>query len=136
MNSSVIYSKTGKGARAVTAKNKALSAQALRLLSLVDGKSGIADLMAATENSSEAQLQQILTQLEDEGYIRSIDELAMSSDFDIRSPIEVAEISPEEFMRIQIATEGEDDAAKTREQQEAELRARAIADAAAFQTCL
>jgi hypothetical protein len=128
MNSSVIYSKTGKGTRAVTAKSKALSAQALRLLSLIDGKSGIADLMTAIELSSEPQLQQILTQLEKEGYIRVVDELAMSSDFDIRSPIEVAEISAEEFLRIQIAAEGKDDKAQAREQQEAEARAQAYAE--------
>src|SRR4051812_4958937 len=98
MNSSVIYSKTGKGTRAVTSKSKALSPQALRLLSLIDGQSSIADFMVAIENSNEPQLQQILTQLENEGYTRVVDELAMSSDFDIHKAIEVAEISAEEFL--------------------------------------
>lgn len=132
MNLSAIYSKTGKGARALAAKSKSLSANAMRVLSYIDGKTSAQDILPQLGKLSELKFSEVLTQLSEEGYIKEIDSdyLTQSlSDFEIHTPIMVAEISAEEFMQIESAAEGTNSETRAREQADAETRALAYAEA-------
>lgn len=131
MNLSAIYSKTGKGARALAAKSKSLSANAVRILSYIDGKTSAEAILPQLGKLPEHKFTEALAQLVNEGYIKEIDAdyLTQSlSDFEIHTPIMVAEISAEEFMQIETAAEGINEEAKAREQAEAEARALAYAE--------
>lgn len=114
MDLSVIYSKTGKGLRVLAGKSRALPGQQMRALALVDGRSSIETLLSQTDDFTEAQLGAALDSLEQEGYIkplRSIDPDLMWQEQDSFSPIEVAELSVEEFHNIKTKPAPEEKAA-------------------------
>lgn len=128
MNLTAIYSKTGKGARALAAKNKTLSAHALRVLSYVDGKTNAEHIWAQLGKLSEEKFTEAITDLVAEGCVKEIGEnyLAESlSALDIHTPIVVAEISAEEFLRMETEAVGNDAETQAREKSEAEARAKA-----------
>jgi hypothetical protein len=123
MNLSTVYSKTGKGARALTAKS--LSSEHIKVLSQINGKLNIGQLLEEIGKLSEAELEKILLILEQEEYIRAIsddEDMGSSSAFEVSSTIEVAEISAEEFMRVESEAHGIHTDDKVRQQQEAEAR--------------
>ena len=123
MDLSLKYSKTSKGAKAVLAKSRALSSSYMLVLSNIDGKTTAAALQEKLQLSEEKFLQ-ALTQLHEEAYIQVVQDFGPSV-FDLKSAIEVSEISPEEFFKLELP---EDTAAKTQEQLEAEERARLYAE--------
>lgn len=126
MNLSTVYSKTGKGARALAAKT--LSSEQSKVLSQINGKLNAGQLLEEIGKLSEAELEKILTSLEQEEYIRAVsddEDMGSSSAFEVSSTIEVAEISAEEFMRVESEAHGINTDDKIRQQQEAEARAKA-----------
>ncbi|MEX0960048.1 MAG: hypothetical protein WDZ63_12240 [Burkholderiales bacterium] len=69
MDKKTIYSKTGKGVLEIKNKAAKLSKDLGRILSLIDGKSTVADLIARSR-MSDADVSRCLKQLEDSGYIK------------------------------------------------------------------
>lgn len=126
MNLSTVYSKTGKGARALASKS--LSSEQSKVLSQVNGKLNAGQVLEEVGKFSEAELEKILHSLEREEYIRAVsddEDMGSASGFEVSSVIEVAEISAEEFMKIESEAHGIHTEDKIRQQQEAEARARA-----------
>lgn len=126
MNLSTVYSKTGKGARALASKS--LSSEQSKVLSQVNGKLNAGQLLEEIGKFTEAELERILLSLEREEYIRAVsddEDMGSTSGFEVSSVIEVAEISAEEFMKIESEAHGIHTEDKIRQQQEAEARARA-----------
>lgn len=71
---SKLYSKTGKGTRALSTKPKGLPTGALKVLPLIDDKTTAAAILAKLDKFSETDLLLILARLERDGYIRAIQE--------------------------------------------------------------
>jgi hypothetical protein len=97
-----IYSKTGKGTRALSTKARDLPKGALKVLPLIDSKNSVRDLLAKLGKFSETDLHILLTQLESGGYIRSLQD----GNWDVdsgqsasASSIIVEEVSHEDFLR-------------------------------------
>lgn len=128
MNLSAVYSKTGKGAKALASKSKALSNNALRILSYIDGKNSAENLFADMGKLSADKFYAAILELLNEGYIKEIGEDYLSrslSEFEIHNPIEVEEISPEEFLQLEISIDGSDNTVGESERAAAEARAKA-----------
>lgn len=123
MDLSLIYSKTSKGARAVLSKGKALSSNSMLVLSRINGKTSAESILADLQ-LTEQKFNQALSQLLDEAYIQVVQDF-MPSVFDLKSAIEVSEISTEEFLNLGLPEDPED---KTEEQLAAEARAKAYAE--------
>ena len=68
MNLKTIFTKTGKGM--LEMKNKALPKDISRILTLVDGKSSVGNLLDKDDKLTEGKLREMLKKLEDDGYIR------------------------------------------------------------------
>jgi hypothetical protein len=102
MDLSKIYSKTGKGTRALSAKAKELPKHALKVLPLIDSTTSVRDILAKLGKFSETDLHIVLTQLESGGYIRALqddnwdDDNAQPAN---ASSIVVEEVSHEDFLR-------------------------------------
>ena len=128
MNLSMVYSKTGKGARALASKS--LSPEQTKVLSKVNGKLSAGELLEEIGKLSEEALEKILGSLEQDEYIRAVSsddaELDSGPGFEGSSVIEVAEISAEEFMRVESEAHGIHTEDKKRQQLEAEARAKAF----------
>jgi hypothetical protein len=102
MDLSKIYSKTGKGTRALSAKAKDLPKYALKVLPLIDSTTSVRDILAKLGKFSETDLHIVLTQLESGGYIRALQD--DNWDVDSAQPanassIVVEEVSHEDFLR-------------------------------------
>ena len=69
MENKTIYSKTGKGVLEIKNKAGKLSKDLIKLLSLIDGKSNVADLMAKSK-LSDAEINKALSDLSTGGYIK------------------------------------------------------------------
>jgi hypothetical protein len=123
MDLSLKYSKTSKGAKTVLAKSRGLSANCMLVLAAIDGKTTAAAIQAKLQLNEE-KFTQAITQLLDGAYIQVVEDFGPSI-FDLKSAIEVSEISTEEFMELALP---EDTDVKTQEQIEAEARARAYAE--------
>lgn len=123
MDLSLTYSKTSKGAKAVLARSRALPSSCMQVLSSIDGKTSASTIQAKLQLSEE-KFSQALTQLLNEAYIQVVQDFGPSI-FDLNSAIQVAEISPEEFLNLGLP---EDDTAQTQDQLEAEARAKAYAE--------
>ena len=123
MDLSLIYSKTSKGARAILSKGKALSSNSMLVLSRINGKTS-AEAILADLQLTEQKFTQALSQLLDEAYIQVVQDF-MPSVFDLKSAMEVSEISPEEFLNLGLPEDSEE---KTEEQLSAEARAKAYAE--------
>lgn len=103
MDLSKIYSKTGKGTRALSAKAKELPKHALKVLPLIDSTTSVRDILAKLGKFSETDLHIVLTQLESGGYIRALQDDnwdAESAQPANASSIVVEEVSHEDFFRI------------------------------------
>ena len=126
--STKIYSKTGKGTRALSSKSLELSADALKVLSFIDSKTDSVTIMAQFEKLSENVFRALLSQLENGGYIRVINPPADDwgeDEFDYRTAMVVDEISAEDFFAF--TTESESDAwAKTTKEQAQEAAAKKV----------
>lgn len=123
MDLSLIYSKTSKGSRAALSKGKSLSSNSMLVLSRINGKTSVEAILADLQ-LSEQKLSPILNQLLDEAYIQVVQDF-MPSVFDLKSAIEVSEISTEEFLTLGLP---EDSQEKTEEQLAAEARAKAYSE--------
>ena len=123
MDLSLIYSKTSKGSRAVLSKGKSLSSNSMLVLSRINGKTSVEAILADLQ-LSEQKLSQVLNQLLNEAYIQVVQDF-MPSVFDLKSAIEVSEISTEEFLTLGLP---EDSQEKTEEQLSAEARAKAYSE--------
>lgn len=97
-----IYSKTGKGARAQSSKSRDLSADALKILSLIDSKIETPAIFAQLDKLSENEFQSLLDELERDGYIRLLNsrEWDLGDDFDYRTSMVVDELSVEDFIAL------------------------------------
>jgi hypothetical protein len=69
MDQKIVYSKTGKGVLEIKSSARKLSRELAKVLSQVDGKSAVADLVAKSK-LTEANLARCLNQLEEAGYIK------------------------------------------------------------------
>ena len=69
MDQQIVYSKTGKGVLEIKSSARKLSRELAKVLSRVDGKSAVADLVAKSK-LTEANLERCLKQLEEAGYIK------------------------------------------------------------------
>jgi len=69
MDQKIVYSKTGKGVLEIKSSARKLSRELAKVLSRVDGKSAVADLVAKSK-LTEANLARCLKQLEEAGYIK------------------------------------------------------------------
>ena len=100
--SAKIYSKTGKGARAQSSKSRDLSADALKILSLIDSKIETPAIFAQLDRLSENEFQSLLDELERDGYIRLLNnrEWDLGDDFDYRTSMVVDELSVEDFIAL------------------------------------
>ena len=127
MNLSTVYSKTGKGARALASKS--LSSEQSKVLSRVNGKLDAGQLLAEIGKFSEAELGKILAELEQAELIHAVrgehEDFGHHDGLEGAAVIEVAEISAEEFMRVESEAHGIHTEDKKRQQQEAEARAKA-----------
>ena len=102
MDLSKIYSKTGKGTRALSAKAKELPKGALKVLPLIDSKTSVRDILAKLGKFSETDLHILLTQLESSGHIRALQDGNWDDDSvqpTTASSIVVEEVSHEDFLR-------------------------------------
>lgn len=101
MDLDTIYSKTGKGTRALSAKAKDLPKGALKVLPLIDSKTSAGEILNKLDKFTEVDLQILLTQLESGGYIRVL----QATDWEDTAPapgssaIVVEELSTEDFLR-------------------------------------
>ena len=75
MNQRIVYSKTGKGVLEIKNKAGKLSRVLTKVLTLVDGKSAVADLIAKSK-LPEADIAKHIAQLEDSGYIKEFSSLS------------------------------------------------------------
>ncbi|MGH8750418.1 MAG: hypothetical protein ACREUV_01785 [Burkholderiales bacterium] len=129
MDSKTVYSKTGKGVLEV--KNKSLPKDLSRILSLVDGKSNVGNILDKESKLPEAKVKELLQKLETDGYTKIFStgpQTMFSGDLDFSGMV-VSEVKPEAFNE-----------AKARQQPstqppagkaEAEARAKAEAEARA-----
>ncbi len=85
MDTHVIYSKTVKGLKTANAWFSGLSSQARQVLTLVDGRLSVADILAQTDKLTEDKLAQLLVKLEGEGYIRQVASHATVDDWSANS---------------------------------------------------
>src|SRR5471032_2126983 len=76
MDSSSIFSKTGKGMLEASGKSRLLSRGDRAVLAQIDGKTRVSEVNKKFENIDEAKFLQLLQQLEKDGFVR---ELASSS---------------------------------------------------------
>jgi hypothetical protein len=72
MDKTAIYSKTGKGLLEVKNRSKTLSRDLHKLLTLIDGKSGVSELQEKLGKASEKELLLQLRQLSDLGFIKQV----------------------------------------------------------------
>jgi hypothetical protein len=72
MDKSSIYSKTGKGLLEVKNRSKTLSRDLFKLLTLIDGKSGVTELQEKLGRASEKEVLLQLRQLSDLGFIKQV----------------------------------------------------------------
>ncbi|HEU4708377.1 MAG TPA: AsmA family protein [Methylophilaceae bacterium] len=123
MDLSLKYSKTSKGARAVLTKSKGLPSHCMLVLSHIDGKTTAYDVQSQLQLPEE-KFSQALTLLLEEAYIQVVLDFGPSI-FDLNAAIQVSEISPEEFLNLEVPVQS---AAPSQEQLEAEARAKAYAE--------
>ncbi len=72
MDLTAVYSKTAKGAQAITHKGKRLPADLARALSLVDGRATVEDILKKAGEPPASTLPQTLADLAKDGYLRAI----------------------------------------------------------------
>jgi len=99
---SKLYSKTGKGTRALSTKPKGLPTGALKVLPLIDNKTTAAAILAKLDKFSETDLLLILARLERDGYIRAIQEENWDLDEQntgYQTAMVVEEVSAADFFR-------------------------------------
>ena len=72
MNNSAIYSKTGKGVQEASGKTSHLSRADRAVLSAIDGKTTVGELHKKFEKTPENKFQQLVEQLEKEGFLRQL----------------------------------------------------------------
>ena len=123
MDLSLKYSKTSKGARAVLTKSKGLPSHCMLVLSHIDGKKPASDVQSELQLPEE-KFSQALGLLLDEAYIQVVLDFGPSI-FDLNAAIQVSEISPEEFLNLEVPNEA---TPLSPEQLEAEARAKAYAE--------
>lgn len=120
MDPSRIYSKTGKGTRTAAAKRKELSANAYKVLQLIDSKTASGAILAQLGKLSEADFSITLAQLENGGYIRAMqkDDWELGDDhLGSSSAMVVEEIDPDAFVDQDIEAEIERLTREAEEQQ-------------------
>ena len=72
MTPSAIYSKSGKGVQEASGKTSTLSRGERSVLSAFDGKLTVAEVAERTGKEFDAKFQQLITQLEKDGFIRQV----------------------------------------------------------------
>lgn len=120
-----IYSKTGKGTRALSTKPKGLPTGALKVLPLIDSKTDAAAILAKLDKFSETDLLLILARLERDGYIRAIHEDNWGLDEQntgYQTAMVVEELTEDDFFRTE--EKAETDSATVLMREETERTAR------------
>jgi len=123
---SKLYSKTGKGTRALSTKPKGLPTGALKVLPLIDDKTTAAAILAKLDKFSETDLLLILARLERDGYIRAIQEENWDLDEQnagYQTAMVVEEVSAADFFRTDEQQPADIDAAADQAREEAERKA-------------
>lgn len=120
-----IYSKTGKGTRALSTKPKGLPTGALKVLPLIDSKTNAAAVLAKLDKFSETDLLLLLARLERDGYIRAIHEENWGLDEQntgYQTTMIVEELTEDDFFRME--EKAETDSATVLMREETEQKAR------------
>jgi len=120
-----IYSKTGKGTRALSTKPKGLPTGALKVLPLIDSKTNAAAVLAKLDKFSETDLLLLLARLERDGYIRAIHEENWGLDEQntgYQTAMIVEELTEDDFFRTE--EKAETDSATVLMREETERTAR------------
>lgn len=123
---SKLYSKTGKGTRALSTKPKGLPTGALKVLPLIDDKTTAAAILAKLDKFSETDLLLILARLERDGYIRAIQEENWDLDeqnTSYQTAMVVEEVSAADFFQTDEQHIADIDAAADLAREEAERKA-------------
>jgi hypothetical protein len=131
MSSSTIYSKTGKGAQVLTGKNKALSADAMHVLSHINGSASAESILSSLGKFTQQQFTEILSLLLEGGYIRIVaDEIMQDffSDSDSAGTINVTEISAEEFIKMESQAGNQENEREIQQQDEANTESNKISE--------
>lgn len=122
---SKIYSKTGKGTRALSTKPKGLPPGALKVLPLIDSKTDVAAILAKLDKFSETDLLLVLARLERDGYIRAIHEENWGLDEQntgYQTAMIVEELTEDDFFRTEEKTETDSTTVLMREETEQKAR--------------
>jgi hypothetical protein len=118
-----IYSKTGKGVKALSSKSRQLSVDSRKILASIDGKTDAETLMEQFQKLPDEAFIMMLTQLEHDGYIKFLKNANWDIDDDLvyTDAMVVDELSPEDFFAITNEVDSEDanqSTEKTRAKQE------------------
>lgn len=122
---SKLYSKTGKGTRAISTKPKGLPTGALKVLPLIDNKTTAAAILAKLDKFSETDLLLILARLERDGYIRAIQEENWGLDEQntgYQTTMIVEELTEDDFFRTEEKAETDSAVVPMREETERTAR--------------
>jgi hypothetical protein len=79
LNSSAIYSKTGKGVQEASGKTSHLSRADRAVLAAIDGKTNLRDVAGKFEKLPEAKFDALILQLDKDGFIREVSSGAQSA---------------------------------------------------------
>lgn len=133
-----VYTKTAKGVLEIRNRASSLDRELRPVLGIIDGQSTGGDV-AARLGLPEPQVQRVLAQLEDAGYIRAVLP-APEEDLDFTSPVAMSRLQAEAEARQRAeaaaqarAAEAARDAAAAQARENEEARAQAAAEAQALQ---
>ncbi|MDP1681725.1 MAG: AsmA family protein [Burkholderiales bacterium] len=133
MDLSRVYTKTSKGILEGNAKSRDLTREHGRVLTLIDGKSSVSDLLEKNSRLSESRLATILDELAEFGMIRQLNGALAVDDLGFSSTIIVDESNTQAFFEAQVHLErelrrAEDHEVRAKEQDRAALLSEVKAD--------
>lgn len=108
MDLNTVFTKTSKGAMEVAGKSRDLSREQSRILTLVDGKSTIGEILDKAGRMSQGKLEQLLGALASEGFIRILrggGQTHLAEELGFSSTIIVDEANTQAFFEAQVAHE-------------------------------
>jgi hypothetical protein len=131
MDLKTVYTKTGKGVLEV--KSKSLPKDLGKVLSLIDGKSNVGDILGKGDKLPEAKVKEFLQKLETDGYIRIFSTgpqtmFAGGGDLDFTGLV-VSEAKPSAFNEAKAQQEARNKPVQDRAKIEAEAKAKAALEA-------
>jgi len=107
MDLSRVYTKTSKGILEGNAKSRELTREHGRVLTLIDGKSTVRNILEKSARLSESRLAAILDELAEMSMIRPLNGVLAVDDLGFSSTIIVGESNTEAFYEAQVHLERE-----------------------------